>query len=116
MLTPVEFNLTNLAGSLSSMEFIQQPRNAVAGATLNSVQVRAQDGYSNPIVGASVAMTLQGDAATLNGTLVQTTNSTGIAVFNDLHINTLGSYSLNAGAASVLQVPALTSPRVYRPR
>jgi adhesin/invasin len=86
----------------------QQPTNAVAGATIApAVTVTIADAFGNAISGQSVTMTLSTGTGVLSGTLTQVTNASGVATFNDLSINLVGSKNLTAtsGALSVVSNP-----------
>jgi Subtilase family/Divergent InlB B-repeat domain len=89
------FNIT--AGAVNTVSFVQQPTDTAAGANITpAVTVRAQDSLGNNVSGATVTMTLQSGAGPLNGTTSRTTDANGIATFNDLSINVIGSKTLRA--------------------
>ncbi len=86
------------------LTFVQQPTNAVAGATISpAVQVAVQDGNGTTVTGATnpVTLALSGGGA-LGGT-VSATPQNGIATFSNLAVNNAGSYTLSATG------PGLTS-------
>ena len=99
------FALTNITGGVSQLAFVQQPSNTQAGVAISpAVTVHATDSASNPISGAEIAISLQGDTGTLGGTLTATTDDTGVATFSDLRITTAGSYQLAAVLGSLSAV------------
>jgi adhesin/invasin len=98
------FTLTNTAASPTQIVFESQPASNTAGSTINAVTVKVLDGSGNPSAGVTLTMTAQGGAGTLQGTTTVATNSTGLATFSDLRINTTGTYQLKATAGSVSQL------------
>jgi adhesin/invasin len=101
------FALTNAATGAASLAFVQQPANTTAGATISAVVVRVTDSGNNAVSGINVTMSAQGGGGTLGGTLTVATDTTGTATFNDLVIQTTGTYQLRAAAGSVA---ALSDP------
>ena len=101
--TPATFNLTNTAGSAQSIAFVQQPTSTPAGAPIApSVSASLMDAHNNPIVSAPVTLSVQGGAATLNGTVTQITDATGLAVFPGINITKAGTYRLQAGGGGLI--------------
>jgi adhesin/invasin len=95
------FALTNVAGGVGQIAFVQQPSNAAAGATIAPpVVVKVIDGGGNPVSGTAVTLSLQPNTAPLNGTLTTATDPSGQATFSDLSITTSGSYTLVAAAGT----------------
>jgi adhesin/invasin len=92
------FTLTNTALAGQTLTFTQQPTNTAAGDTISPVIALFTDAYNNPVSGANVVLSLQGGTATLHGTLIHITDSTGHATFSDLSITTTGTYQLQATA------------------
>ncbi len=83
----------------SKLVFGQQPTNTSAAATITpAVTVQLQDGAGNNVSasGVSITLSLSTGTGTLSGTLAQTTNSSGLATFNNLSINLAGSKNLTA--------------------
>jgi adhesin/invasin len=95
------FNLTNIAAGAQTIAFIQQPADTAAGAVIPLVTVRLTDSLNNPIANTAITVSLQGGTAQLIGTLTQPTNSSGVATFGDLKINTAGTYQLQATGGSL---------------
>ena len=94
------------AGAASQLAFQAQPPSAGTGATLAPpVVVAVTDASGNVISGATnaitVALTTPG-GATLSGTLTRAA-SNGLATFNDLKVNTAGTYTLTATASGLTQ-------------
>jgi hypothetical protein len=102
--TSTGFDVT--AAAPTKLGFTVQPTNAVAGSALApAVQVAIEDAFGNTVSGASGNITLalgtNPGAATLAGTLTQTTAS-GIATFPGLSLNKAGTgYTLTATASSL---------------
>jgi Bacterial Ig-like domain (group 1)/NHL repeat len=93
----VNFSLTNLAGAVGHVAFVQQPSSTPAGAVISpSVTLLVTDAGSNPVAGVSVTIHVAGFTAALGGTLTVITNSSGTATFADLSITVAGSYRLEA--------------------
>ncbi|MCH8807535.1 MAG: putative Ig domain-containing protein, partial [Planctomycetes bacterium] len=64
-----------------------------------AVSVKAIDSSGTPAAGVAVTLAIgSGPGAVLGGTTVRTTNSSGVAVFNDLTLSLAGVYSLDASA------------------
>jgi adhesin/invasin len=95
------FALTNVAGGGSLLSFAQQPANTPAGSTMAAVVVRLLDSGGNPLSGAPIALALTGAAGSLSGTLSVNTDANGNASFNDLRIDTTGTYQLVASNGGI---------------
>ena len=84
--------------------FVQQPSSAGVGATITpavTVQVQDASGNNMAVAGISITVALTTGTGTLSGTLTQTTNSSGLATFNDLSINQPGSKNLTASSLNL---------------
>jgi hypothetical protein len=81
----------------AKLAFLQQPENALTGATISpAVQVEIEDADGNLVANATNVITLALTAGTgLGGTLTATAQN-GIASFSNLTISTSGSYTLLA--------------------
>jgi len=93
-----------IAAGLYSFSMEQEPSNAAAGAAIYpAVTVRALDEFSNRVPGKAIAASLlSGPGGTLSGTLTETTDAEGLATFDDLSVDTVGSgYVLEFGYGSV---------------
>lgn len=94
------------AAAASSMTITTQPGESVAGGVISGPPtVTVTDAFSNPISGVNVTVSETGNSYTFDaGTLIKATNSSGVAAFNDLQINTPNTgYQLtfNADAGGV---------------
>lgn len=101
------FELTNLPVGSSSLAFVQQPTNTMAGQAINPpVTVRVRDASGQPVsvAGVPIVLSLSSGTGTLLGTLVQLTDATGVATFADLRITQTGTMRLRATAN--LEIPA----------
>ena len=86
---------------VQAMTFVQQPGNVLQGATITpEVQVQAFDINGQALSGATITLSLGSGTGTLAGTLTRSTDSGGIAHFNDLSVNQAGPKTLTATAAS----------------
>ncbi len=90
------------AGAVASLSFTTQPVSTTAGSTLNAVVVKAADAYGNLISGLAVKLGVS--SGTLNGTLMATTNASGLATFSGLSDNAAGTYTLTATAGTATGV------------
>ncbi|WP_158551364.1 Ig-like domain-containing protein [Rhodohalobacter sp. SW132] len=103
----VTFSAEAEIGAASDMEIATQPGTTTAGQSISpSPQVRITDGAGNTIEGVSVTVSVEGGESFDSGTTTQSTNSSGIATFSNLVLETSGSYSLvfNAAASGVSNV------------
>ncbi len=97
-----QFHLTNTVGVATTIQFLQQPTNASAGAFIAPpVTVALKDAYNNPIIGTPITLTVLGGGATLEGGGPANTNSSGVATFGSLKITKAGTYRLQASGASL---------------
>ena len=100
--TPATFSLTNTVSAFVDIAFVQQPSNTTAGVAISPpVTVRVRDSNGNPVGGAAVTVGIFASSRSIQGTITQTTDGSGIATFADLKVQTAGTYSLQAttGAA-----------------
>uniref|UniRef100_Q020K9 Ig domain protein, group 1 domain protein n=1 Tax=Solibacter usitatus (strain Ellin6076) TaxID=234267 RepID=Q020K9_SOLUE len=105
------FQLTNLPAGSSSLAFVQQPSNAAAGqiiAPAVTVQVRGSNGNAMQVPGIPVLLSISSGTGTLFGTVVQLSDATGLATFNDLRIGAVGTTTLRA--TSTQQAPVNSNP------
>jgi DNA-binding beta-propeller fold protein YncE len=98
----------------SKLAFVVMPNRAPPGATiLPSVQVAAEDASGNVIAStASITIAINTGAGTLSGTLTRNAVN-GIAGFDDLSIDTAGSFTLIATSGSA--TPAISAPLTIGP-
>jgi adhesin/invasin len=105
------FGLTNLPLASSFLKFVQQPSDTQAGqAIAPPVTVQIQNSSSGPsnTPGVPIVVSVSSGTGPLLGTIVQLTDATGTATFNDLRISTVGTKQLTATSQS--QSSAVSSP------
>jgi hypothetical protein len=86
----------------AKLVFLQQPSNALTGATISpAVQVVVEDANGNAVTSATnpVTLALTGGAS-LGGTLTITAQN-GVATFSNLSVSTAGSYMLSATSSGL---------------
>jgi hypothetical protein len=113
---------------VQSLAFLSQPTNTLLDNVISpEVQVMASTSGNQPVVGASITISLASGPGGMGGTLTRTTDVGGIAHFNDLSVYQAGTNSLTAspgyGAAtaaansnpfSVMAPPAITKVTVNK--
>ncbi|MCA1800339.1 MAG: Ig-like domain-containing protein, partial [Actinobacteria bacterium] len=88
----VIFTATAELGAVSDLSVILQPSETVAGSSISPApQVEVTDDAGNPVEGVDVSVAEQGGYLFDSGTLTVTSNSSGIAEFDGLVIETAGS-------------------------
>ena len=100
-----------IAGAADSLVFTQQPTTTSKDSTITpEVRVQVVDQYGNAVKvsGTSVGINLFGGSGTLSGTTPVNTNALGIAEFDDLSIDAIGTDTLQATSAGLTS--ALSSP------
>ena len=106
--TSAAFSIAALPAS--KLVFVQGPSNAVAGASIvPPVTVQIQDSFGNNIAvgGTTVTLTLNGTGS-LDGTPpTQITDSFGVATFNNLTVDLIGSKTLTAQASGLASATSL---------
>src|SRR5206468_925866 len=101
----VSSSFTISAAAAGQLAFTQQPSDATAGATIApAVKVHVTDSFGNDVSGLTVAMTLSSGTGTLGGTTSRTSDSAGLATFNDLGINLVGAKNLTASSTGLPSV------------
>ncbi len=98
----------NPAGA-SKLGFVQQPTTTQAGGVITpSVTVQVQDTYGNAVAdsGATVTMSVNTGPGSFTGgsTTSATTSAAGLATFNNLVLDTSGSYTLQAASSPLTSV------------
>jgi hypothetical protein len=83
----------------SRVSFVTQPPASLHAGTSFSPVVKLADAAGNPVAGVLVSLRMS--AGALNGTLTTTTNAAGQAVFSNLSVNLVGSYTLQASVAGL---------------
>jgi hypothetical protein len=104
-LNAISSSFTITASAPEQLVYVQQPTNAVAGATITpSVVVVIEDQFGNVVTSDNAAVTIavnSGPSTALNGTL--TVNAVnGVATFSNLSLNTAGVYTLFAADSADL--------------
>ncbi|GEM_PF-3236417 len=103
--TSVAFNI--LPGAATQIGFIQQPTTTIAENIISppvTVGVRDNLGNTVPMAGISISLVMTTGTGTLAGTTTRITDSTGVATFDDLAINTQGSKRFTASASGFANV------------
>lgn len=98
--------LTMVAGTQIEMEFVDNPPTSnVSSAISPALRVQLIDQFGNPVedsrVNIGVALQTVSGAGVLSGTTPQQTNLFGIAEFDDLSIDDVGTYSFTASSAGL---------------
>jgi hypothetical protein len=107
VLTPASFSLTNTPAGADHLAFSVQPSNVLTGAAISpAVQVQLLDKYGNVLSGdntdqVSVAVA-SGPGGFSAGSTTTATASGGVATFNNLILNTPGTYTLSESATGGL--------------
>jgi hypothetical protein len=86
-------------GAASQIVFVQQPLNAVAGASISpAVTIQLRDAYNNnvPTAGISITMSLSSGTGTLGGKKTEVTDAAGIATFTNLSVDLVGEKKIKA--------------------
>ncbi len=98
--TSSTFAVTHAAPA--NVVFTAQPADAVAGATLNEVQVTVRDSFGNVATGSTADIALGLSSATLHGTATVAAVA-GVAKFADLSVQKAGTgYTLAASSAGLV--------------
>ena len=97
--TALSSSFTIGTAGLASLAFTTEPVGATAGVTLGPVVVKAVDSFGNILSGTVISLSIS--AGTLNGTLVATSNASGLATFAGLSDATAGTYTVTAASGSV---------------
>ena len=84
----------------TKLVFMQQPSNALTGATLATVTVAIEDSNGVTVSGAANQVTLALAGGGLNGTLTVAAQN-GIATFRNLSVSTAGTYTLGATSSGL---------------
>nr|MBA4150764.1 VCBS repeat-containing protein [Verrucomicrobiota bacterium] len=92
------------AGAAAQLAFVQQPTDAASGVTIApAVTVQLQDTYGNNVssAGVDIVMAKSSGTGTLSGTATIATDANGLATFNDLSIELIGTKELTASSAGL---------------
>ncbi len=98
--------LTMVAGTQIDMEFAQQPSTSnVSSAISPTVRVQLIDQFGNPVeesrVNIDIALNQVSGSGVMGGTISQQTNLFGIAEFDDITVDDVGTYSLTASSTGL---------------
>lgn len=91
------------AAPATKLAFVQQPTDAVAGATITpAVTVQVQDAGGNPVATAAyVTLSLASGSGGLSGTVTRQANASGLATYSDLWVNLVGTKTLSASSTGL---------------
>ncbi|MBI5779171.1 MAG: hypothetical protein HZA49_06915 [Planctomycetes bacterium] len=96
--TTASGNFTINPASANNIIFVQQPTDTTAGQSISpAMTIRVRDVYSNYVPSVSVSVTTT-NGTLMSGSLAQTSDSSGLATFNNLSITLTGTYALSASA------------------
>jgi hypothetical protein len=85
------------------IRFSQQPTDTTAGVNISpAVAVTVTNSAGSGVPGLTVFISLRNGAGTLNGTLSQVTDGSGVATFSDLNLTVAGQKQLRAVIPGVL--------------
>ncbi len=99
--------LTMVAGTKTSLIFVQQPSATTLNDTITPAStVQLTDQFGNDVAEASVTITmaLASGTGTLDGTLSQATSDSGLATFSDLWLNDIGTKTISASSTGLTGV------------
>ena len=82
-----------------SIYFMTEPNSTTAGSSLGLVTIKAVDAFGDGVPSTSVSLHIS--LGTVNGVTTLTTNASGLAVFSNLSVNQVGSYTLTAAASGL---------------
>ncbi len=105
--------LTMVAGTRISMEFTEQPSTSNVSTDINPApRVQFIDQFGNPVedtgVNISVSLNQVSGTGSLTGTLSESSNTFGLAEFDDIQVDDTGSYSLRASSTGLSDVDSDT--------
>jgi hypothetical protein len=97
------FTLTVNAAGASTLAFVQQPSDTFTGTAISpSVTIQVQDAYGNPISDNGLSVTVTPSANTITSGGTASTNSSGLATFSAITINTAAiNLTLTASASGL---------------
>jgi hypothetical protein len=106
------------AAAVATLTVQIQPSAAVTGmAIAPPIEIVAKDAFTNGVPGVSVVAAQLNGTGVLSGSTTQSTNSSGVAIFNDLSINLVGidkTLRFTTGAvgvnSSVFTISAASNP------
>jgi hypothetical protein len=97
------FTLTVNTAGASTLAFVQQPSDTFTGTAISpAVTVQVEDAYENPVSDNGLSVTLTPSANTIASGATASTNSSGLATFSTITINTAAiNLTLTASAAGL---------------
>jgi hypothetical protein len=96
------FTSSVITSDAEVMVIDQQPQQTIAGQPVEGPPaVEVVDDLGNPVNNVEVNVSISGNQSFSSGSTQQLTNNNGIAVFDDLVINSAGTYSLVFNAVGV---------------
>ncbi|PYI79676.1 MAG: hypothetical protein DME26_22990, partial [Verrucomicrobia bacterium] len=104
-ITGTQLGIVVVAAGADHLVFAQGPSNAIAGSAIAPpVTVQLKDAFGNnvPASGITVTISLNSGTGTLSGTTSRNTGASGLATFDDLSINLIGTKTLKASAVGLL--------------
>jgi PKD repeat protein len=91
-LTSAATTFTVNAATVATLAIQTQPTYTVAGVVITPpIEIVAKDAFNNVVPGVSVVATKLNGTGVLSGTTAKSTNSSGVAIFNDFSINVVGT-------------------------
>jgi hypothetical protein len=96
----------------STLLFVMQPANTVLGSAIAPVQVKAQAGEGSALAGVSISLAIgvNPSGGHLGGVTVAATDAAGVATFEGLQIDKLGTgYRLVASAGAIGAAPLFSN-------
>lgn len=96
--------ITVTSASANYLVFVQEPTSTQAGSFISpAVTVQLKDVYENNVAASGIVITvaLSSGSGTLNGTKSRTTDANGLASFNDLWMDIVGTKNINASSGSL---------------
>src|ERR1043166_5002197 len=95
-------NININPAAAASLAFTAQPGDGAAGTFLSpSVTIQALDSFGNSVAGLPVSIALTTGTGALSGTTTRSTDTNGVATFNDLSINLAGTKKLTATSGAL---------------
>src|SRR6202044_484964 len=103
--------ITVNATPIATLTVLGTINNAVEGTAITSsvgseIQVKAVNGSSSPVVGATVYLSINSGPGVLSGSISAVTDSSGIAHFTTTSINLSGAYTLVATSSGIVSSPS----------
>ena len=95
-------------GASSTLGFVTQPSTTAAGNAISpSLQIAVEDSFGTLVPtnsGTSITVSANGPGAFAGSSITTVPTTNGVAIFNNLILNTVGSYTLTAAATGFSNV------------